>query len=156
MTQCQINSRQPLVQFKYTILNTSVAVTSGFPKDNTIPQQTEGVEVMTVSITPTKATNLLEIYAFVWGQRDDNACDLEMAFFRDSTANAIAACEGIYQPTTGGDNVGTLTTVVTAGSTSATTFKLRCGQISGGTLYIPRGQFGGVDTCFMSVREIEV
>ena len=64
--------------------------TTLMPLDDTIPQNTEGDEYMTLSITPTDADNLLEIEAV--GNFSHSAAGrwLLMALFQDSDADALA------------------------------------------------------------------
>jgi len=137
---------------------TSVFSTSSvIPPDDTIPQNTEGAEVLTVSITPTSATNILviEFNTFL------NASALGgtgAALFQDSTANALAAtCLGTIA-SSGYLLNGSLRHVMTAGTTSATTFKIRAGMLNAGpTLYLSgyagSRLFGGVASTVLTVKE---
>lgn len=108
--------------------------TTTIPKDDTIPQNTEGKEFMTASITPGNSNNTLIIDVTVNGSysgTDGNS--MIAALFQDSTANALAAAnQGIFGS---GNNGGTITFryVMTAGTTSSTTFKVRAGMGSAGT-----------------------
>ena len=61
-----------------------------FPFDNTIPQNTEGTELFTVSITPTSSASKLFIQAVAC--LGNSAGDwMTIALFQDSTANSLAA-----------------------------------------------------------------
>src|SRR3990167_11416304 len=76
------------------VVNTQTgAVATGttvLPNDDTIPQNTEGDEYMTLAITPTNASNKLRIEVVV--QCSGSLLALAaMALFQDSTANALAA-----------------------------------------------------------------
>jgi hypothetical protein len=97
------------------------------PFDNTIPQSNEGAEILTVCITPTSATNLLRIEAvingFSSGLMDTYAI---AALFQDSNANALASGSEYGDGLDGGIAI---TYYMTAGTTSPTTFKLRCGSM---------------------------
>lgn len=132
-----------------------VSGTTTTPVDDTIPQQTEGNELLTVTITPKAATStlLVEVNA---NCSSSAAGTMTSAIFRDSTANAIAA-QGQYLAT----NelfVSVVRVFVAASSTSATTFKLRVGcnnaatvalnGVSGARLY------GGVSMSTITVTEI--
>ena len=126
--------------------------------DNTIPQQTEGNEFMTLAITPTSSSNKLLIEVSI--QLDKNNGNTYMvALFQDSTANALA---GIF---TGGRGSGqseynTFKHFMTAGTTSATTFKVRAGSDGSGTItFNGRGggaMFGGVSVSSITITEIAV
>ena len=106
------------------------------PQDDTIPQNTEGHEVMTLAITPTSATSLLKIEVMCCGATSNNG-SFTMALFQDSTANALSVAEA--KASNANPNMydtGTLTHVMVAGTTSATTFKVRMAPMSAtGTNY---------------------
>jgi len=139
--------------------NTTALVTcsTALPADDTIPQNTEGSEVLTVTITPTSATNILEIdfntsgtqsASNVWG----------VAFFQDTTANAIAA-GGVGSFSSETWLNGSLKYRMVAGTTSSTTFKVRCGK-SSGSIYINGDsvgrKWGGVSSTYLTVTEYQV
>ena len=127
--------------------------TTAIPTDNTIPQNTEGTEIMTVSITPTSTSNILLIEAFVSGSLSASANGV-VALFQDTTANALSACTAgpaIYV-------VMPLTHSMTAGTTSSTTFKIRTGPNTGHFYVNGTGSarlFGGVSACRLRVTEIK-
>lgn len=113
------------------------------PQDDTIPQNTEGQEVMTLAITPTSATSLLKIEVMCSGATSNNG-NFTIALFQDTTANALSAaeCKGNNSSPNMYDT-GALTYVMVAGTTSATTFKVRMGPFSAaGTNYF-NGLSGG-------------
>ena len=101
--------------------------------DDTIPQITEGDQILTCTITPKKATNLLIIevtvpyYAAVAG-----AANI-FALFQDANTDAIAACLYSEENINSYPNqVAVLRHIMTSGTTSATTFQVRAGQDAGG------------------------
>lgn len=118
-----------------TASTTSLAsVTAVIPYDDTIPQNTEGTEILTCSITPTSASSSLAIMCEIHlGGTGTDGIPGTLALFRDSTADAIDAT-GVYCPTQM-ESVG-LQATVSATSTSATTFKLRLGVSSAGTINV--------------------
>lgn len=105
--------------------------TTTTPADDTIPQQTEGNEFLTVTITPKAATStlLVEVNA---NCSSSAAGTMTSAVFRDSGANAVAA-QGQYLATNE-VFVSVVRVFVAASSTSATTFKLRVGCNNAGTV----------------------
>lgn len=109
-------------------LATSALSTPAF--DDTIPQSTEGFEVMTCSITPTSSTNKLkiEVTCFV---SNSLTGDQTVALFQDSTADALATAQDASGNAAKVAAI-TFTHWMTAGTTSSTTFKVRAGA-SGGT-----------------------
>lgn len=139
----------------YTTYGTTSA---DLPNDDTIPQNTEGSEYLTVSITPTKSTNRLRIQSTLMLSAD-GARTAVVALFQDSTANALTATAHTI-PTA--DYLASVPLVyeMAAGTTSATTFKIRVGRGGGvGSIAIngvsSARRFGGVAACRLSVTEIE-
>lgn len=133
--------------------------TTVLPCDNTVPQNTEGDQYMSLAITPTKSTNILVIDSEVTGSLSSGTASAigGMALFQDSTANALAA---VVMPQYYAIN-GILKHSMTAGTTSATTFKVRCGCSVVGTFYLngnPGGVrfFGGTAASSMTITEYEV
>jgi hypothetical protein len=95
------------------------------PFDDTILQIDEGLEVITKAITPASASNLLKIdfHSTIGGTQNYKT----FGIFQDSTANALASnyLYGNYS------NDISLSTVIVAGTTSATTIRCRVGNSSG-------------------------
>lgn len=144
-----------VVSEEYTAFN---SMDASIPIDDTIPQNTEGEEIITKAITPTSATNKLKIDVVVpvhIATGASGATHAVVALFQDSTANALAAIA-----TEGNDEnrIITMTHVMDAGTTSSTTFKVRCGYgtipfvyvngKSGGTRV-----FGGVSKATLTITE---
>ena len=141
-----------------TPIVTVVTCSTAIPYDDSIPQNTEGDEVITVTVTPTSATNRLRI-EFDAGQAGISTTGRVMsALFQDDTANALAA----NALATGYDGFSLrLSHEMAAGTTSATTFKIRVGVTSGLTAYINSNNagsriFGGVAAARLRVTEIKV
>ena len=130
--------------------------TATIPQDDTIPQNTEGTEFMTLSITPTSATSRLRIDVVVNGAGSATNSWI-VALFQDSTANALAAISYNIAANNVAETAA-FTYYMTAGTTSSTTFKVRGGLISAGT-YTFNGQsssrlLGGVMASSITITEI--
>jgi hypothetical protein len=147
-----------LIQTVSNSLNTVFTTTAIIPYDDTIPQNTEGDELLTVSITPTKSANKLYIYAaFVVSAGVSSTTECTVALFQDSTADALAATGFDIQD--GPNNNVSLTHIMSAGTTSATTFKLRIGSVGGQDIIINGDSsstriYGGVCKVVFYVQEI--
>jgi hypothetical protein len=140
-----------------TPYTTASGASAVIPYDNSIPQNTEGNEYLTVSITPKSASNRLVIEAML-----DNVAhtvgnvQFILALFQDSTAGALAA-SATTAPTTG--TRAMLRHEMVAGTTSATTFKIRGGLgSSSGTMYLNADSsgtrvFGGISAMRLRVTE---
>ena len=97
--------------------------------DNTIPQNSEGVEVMTLAITPTNSNNKLHIESRVFLANNTAGEQQAICLFQDSTANALSS--SLHVTSNVGDRqeaVLILSHYMTAGTTSSTTFKIRAGN----------------------------
>lgn len=145
-----------VVQIVNSTVSNVITCSTALPVDDTIPQNTEGTEVTTVTITPRSAANILIIEAIVIASEPGSGKAYgSLALFQDSTANALAAVTQII------DNLGTailtLQHVMVAGTTLATTFKIRAGRLTS-TLYVNGDSsgtrfFGGKCNSGITVRE---
>lgn len=129
-----------VVQVVNTQTGATTTGTTIIPIDNTIPQNTEGDEYMTLAITPTNAANKLKIEV-VWLGSSSVTAWMIAALFQDTTASALAAAWNYQQTATAANNVS-FTHYMTAGTTSATTFKVRAGAHTAGTTTF-NGSSGG-------------
>lgn len=156
--QPETSGTSVLVQAQHAVVTAAVSGTTIMPIDDTIPQNTEGFEVITCAITPSSASNLLIILANVCVSYYDPVGSYlsAMALFQDTTASALAAvltnASGTSVPTT-------LVHKMTAGTTSETTFKIRVGPGGAGTVYINTAngvttrRFGGVHSTTLTILE---
>lgn len=138
---------------------TSGAVATGtttVPLDDTIPQNTEGDQYLTVSITPQNSSSTLVIEADLNVAGSISASQIIAALFRDSTANAIGVAKQ-YISLANVMGIVRVTAVVSAGSATATTFKVRAGLSAAGTLTLNGTSgarlFGGVASSMITVTE---
>lgn len=148
-----------VVQVVNTQTGTAATGTTVIPFDNTIPQNTEGDQYMSLAITPTSATNKLRIEVLTWATNTAGSAWIIAALFQDTTANALDANAILSLTSTAGGFVK-IDYYMTAGTTSATTFKVRMGASTGGTTTF-NGQggvalFGGVLMSSITITEITV
>jgi len=141
---------------------TSALVTANvtIPTDDTIPQKTEGVEVLTATITPTSATNKLFIIFSASMGNTIGGQSSTIALFQDATTNSLSSIITSYNGVNNSSEHGVLTYYMTAGTTSATTFKIRVGPQVGSSSYINGNAaariFGGVASTQLTIIEIKV
>ena len=118
------------------IVNTETgAVATGTtttPLDNTIPQNTEGNQFMSLSITPTNSGSTLIIDVVLYGSASGGTAII-VGLYQDSTANALAVGMARAATTTSQACVA-FRHKMTAGTTSSTTFNVRAGNNGAGTL----------------------
>jgi hypothetical protein len=129
--------------------------TTIMPFDDTVPQITEGTEFMTISITPTNPTSILEIEltAFM-------ACSISeriaSAIFQDAIAGALVAAVTL-SPSTNGSSEHVYSVRLQANTTSAITFRFRAGPASAATVTFNGSAggriFGGVMASSLRVTE---
>lgn len=130
--------------------------TTLIPNDDTIPQNTEGDQYMSLAITPKSATSKLVIEVVTQATSSAAPNNIIAALFQDSTANALAAME---TGQVSGANAPQMkfTHVMTSEITSETTFKVRIGQQLAGTLTFNGASggrlLGGVMASSIVIRE---
>ncbi len=117
-----------VIQTVYAEFGTYSSSSSNIPQDNTIPQLSEGVTILSSSITPTSVNN--KVIIRTQGMLGFAAGYGTISLFKNSGANAIYA---------GGINCTTATHPLNSGiefmdspsSTSSTTYAVNVGAISG-------------------------
>jgi hypothetical protein len=142
------------VQRAYTSSGAVDTTTTALPPDDTIPQNTEGKQAFSLSITPTSAAHVMRIRSILYcaGSADGRIAN---ALFQDSGADAIS---------TGYNDMGAVNVAgpipvdhqKLAGTTSSVTFAVRYGSGSGTiTLngFSSARKYGGVLNSFLEVEE---
>lgn len=132
------------------------------PFDDTVPQNTEGDEYMTLAITPKSATSRLVIDVLWQGSNSGAAgstSQMSVALFQDSVASALASVL-VSQFATSGVMLFPLTHSMISGTTSSTTFKVRAGMGFAGTTTF-NGQSasrysGGVLVSSITITEVAI
>jgi hypothetical protein len=150
----------PLVFLQQVSVDTGAVATGTtvMPMDDTIPQNTEGDEYMTLAITPLSASSSLIIEVTAFLTVSNAAQYVSGAIFKDADANALGA-GAIWIAVLSEMHNLKFSIKVASGSTAARTYKFRAGRDTGaGTVsFNGRGgsrRFGGV--CASSIRITEV
>lgn len=136
---------------------TVATVTATTPFDDTIPQNTEGTEVLSVTITPRSSSSKMRITVNILGSMDVATATYCAALFRDSVADALAASWATASFNTGPANTSFSYTYA-HGSSVAMTFKVRVGVSSNTFTLNGSGGvrlFGGVMGSSITVEEIQ-
>lgn len=147
-----------MLQMVSTVTGAVATGTTLIPADDTIPQNTEGDQYMSLAITPQSSTSKLIIDVTVNGAASGAAPNaIFAALFQDTTANALAvAWTTSYQAGTAIQVKFSYT--MTSGTTSATTFKVRVGAQNAGTFTfngVGGARFmGGVLASSIVIREV--
>lgn len=130
-----------------TSLDTAVAI----PHDNTVPQNNEGLECMSLAITPVSATNRLRVdVTALLGNSAAYRCIA--ALFKNSDADALMAGSNDSDTTERGNCAVTFSYFMTAGTTDEMTFKVRFGSPSA-TAYF-NGIYGAAGISSITITEI--
>jgi hypothetical protein len=138
--------------------NSFLSTTNTIPLDDTIPQNTEGAEFLTCSITPISASSKLYINVVFNTCASVTGALSTIALFQDSTANALIACWGTTSTANSPPPPMTLSYSMTSGTTSSTTFKVRGGMNSAGTFQVNGASgaryLGGSMISFIGITEV--
>jgi len=155
-TSAVINPSTTTVQHVYTTSGTWTLTSAQIPPDDTIPQITEGIQVLVATITPRNVNNRLRIRGLVW-VGTDNALQFTCALFQGTTADAIAV--GFIW----GNVAGTLFPCIVehemlAGTTSLTDFKVNVGGSAAANWgingYVTGRRYGGIMLSHLEIDEI--
>ena len=144
------------VQTLYTT-QTSSSAGSFDMRRTSIPTNSDGAEVFTVSITPTASDSTLLVYVLCKVAPGGDGNRMCIMLFQDSVSNALEMATEMAQ--SGGDMINlAMNYKKTSGTTSSTTFKVRMAPHTGETMYINRGNSdaigGGIMTSSIVVWEI--
>ena len=133
-----------------------VTGSTAMPSDDTKPQISEGVEVLTGAITPTSAANVLRIDANCMVANATSAATVGAALF-DGGADALAAMQTATR-TSGEAMPLPLSHEMLAAVTSSKTFSVRVGTSGGLTITLNGAAgsrlLGGVANSYLKMREI--
>ena len=152
---------------------TTNSISGAVAYDNSIPQNSEGEEILTLAITPTAASSTLYItcevptLVSVPANASPSTGAAIASLFVDTTANALAAQVGCRvsglssTDTLAAENAIVFTHAVSAASTSARTYKIRVGVMTvvagGATVSVtvnPTATLGGVRLARMTIMEV--
>lgn len=130
--------------------------TTAFPVNNVIPVNTAGDQYMAATITPTNAASTLLIDV-AWNGANSTFNPHGCALFQDAVVNALAAVPFNPQSVNQAFTIAFRHKMI-AGTTSATTFKVRAGSNAGPTTTFNgqggAGLFGGVLASSITIWEI--
>lgn len=145
-----------IVQDVLTLSSAAATGTTTIPLDDTIPQITEGTEFLTATITPTNVANRLIIEAVLHISSDTGSRHLIGALFQGAGANALAVSSA-FMATAAAFTVLVIRHEMAAGTTSATTFRIRAGTDAAATVTLNGlssvRKFGGATLSAFRVTE---
>ena len=121
--------------------------TAQIPADDTIPQITEGTQILVSTITPKSATDILRVSVTGTVGMSANG-DAIISLFRDSTANAVAAQRIMSASASDTGHAFSLVYRVVANGVVAQNFSVRIGPSTATTVYV-----GGLTTAFLGATQ---
>jgi hypothetical protein len=126
----------------YAEYTTNAALTTAIPIDNTVPQNTEGTQIISVSFTPKTVTNRIRLR--FQGEFGANAtpCSVVAAVFSSASAGALRSVL-ITSPTADYATPIALEYEYVPGVTTALTFSVRVGPTTGFTMRMNGTTAGG-------------
>lgn len=144
-----------------SVISRDSAVATGtttIPADDTIPQNTEGDQYMTKAITPTVAANVLRVFHHGQYAHSSTIAGVTAVLHQDSTANGLIVALGAKADLANQPSQVNLEHRMLAATTSSTTFKVRAGTSTAGTVTFNGASsarlFGGVYTSTLLIEEI--
>ena len=154
------NAMQPAGSVLNTVQSentTLTACSTAIPDDNTIPQNNEGTEVLTATITPSSTSNKILVRVCLQGNGPRDSY-IGAAIFTDSNANAIAAT--FVNSWRGMVPMQPIEYLHSPNTTSAITYKVRAGALGSGTFYLNgdylgNAKFGGTMRSTLTLQEIK-
>ncbi len=145
-----------VIQSVLATTNSYTSHTTAIPYDDTIPQNTEGEQILTATITPTSTSTKVRCTAIL--QVDGAAQESVGAIFRGAGVNALYAASSYA-------NLDALNQLILAyedvpGSVAAQVYNIRVGTNGGGALYVNGTSggrmFGGTCVSSLLLEEIAV
>jgi len=159
VTNNAMDSSSPLVQIVYASKSAYQLLSTVMNAGDVIPTNVAGDEILTLAITPKRTTNILVIEFSTMLQQKNNSDSSEFALFQDATANALSATRGVGASSSD-VAICYLRHIMVAGTTAATTFKIRGGPEAAGNAIAVNGdinalarRFGGVAATFLTIKE---
>jgi hypothetical protein len=145
-----------LLQTQIVTLGTVLTGTTTIPYDNTIPQITEGIQVLSLNITPINSSSILEIQFQIMispgsGMSDRYAASLFKVGSNNALITSMQYAAGLETRILSGLHR------ITSGGTSQQTFTIRGGAASVGTVTFNgvsgTQYYGGTFNSYMIIKE---
>ena len=154
--QAYFARRTPFGQTVSFITGAYLSGVGQIPQDDTIPQNTEGYEFMSLPINPLSASSKLEVNSKgILYSSSSGSWRVAASLFRDSDLNAIGTDEVVG----GGTAWGVIlfpNATINSNSTNLTTFKFRAGSSISSTLYLNGyggRYYGGSFSSYIKINE---
>lgn len=140
-----------IVQTVYAEYTAQTDLSALIPYDNTVPQNTEGTQILSASITPSSATNRVRAMVFLCGTVGGGWSAAAGLFRGGASAIAAKAFAGAIDAAT--SSLCDFVFEDVPGVTSALTYTVRVGPASGTAVKL-NNQLGGSQRCVLILEEI--
>jgi hypothetical protein len=145
-----------VLQVLQTTYVTNANLTTVIPADDTIPQSTEGTQVLSQAIIPASSSNKILCIYSGWGEGDGTSTSFASAsLFRGTTCINAST---VHEVASGQAAVHSITHLDSPATTSSTTYSVRVGPDAGTVrlngLFNAR-LFGGASACTLTLMEIK-
>lgn len=154
---------QLIVDRKFASYSSAALISGVIPLDDTRPQVSEGSQILSITITPKKSTNILRARFSGWGSCAGGDYIICSLFDSITGSNAIQSAAVIAFNTAGWPIHIGLEHEWVCGSASSITVQIRIGTTGGSGLYLNSGGssgggrvLGGSSSCTLVVEEINV
>ena len=142
----------------YGTVNASAVITDTITFDTSIPQITDGGEILSLDYTPKSATSKLKIRYGSFASHSVGAANLAFCIFKSTQTDALDTTP-IFLPDNGNpDSVNGYFEMV-SGTTSPLTISLRGGATEAGTMYVHASSttspYGTSAKSYISIEEVE-
>lgn len=149
-----------IVKSVYSENSTYTSINAVIPFDDTIPQNTEGSEILSASITPISSSNRIRVRVSLYtGAGANGSVTGVFSVFRDGVANALFATSN-YNDVSYQTNHIEFEFYDSPSSVSPITYKVRIGTNVSTDPIVINGtnlrKFGGVAKCTLVLEEIKV
>lgn len=151
-----------VLQVKRTESTSTVSSSTTIPYDNTDPTSSEGVEILSLSFTPTSATADLYLFFTIFANEDSNVGDrIALPVFKGTTLIGVGYQNATYGSSSSNWIVNNFSIKHSPASTSAATYSVR-GGVNAGTFeslgsmtYMDNAKYGANIVNSMTIMEIE-
>jgi hypothetical protein len=151
--------RQAMPARAYTEYTANASLTTTIPQDDTIPQNTEGTEILTASITLKAAANRVRVrFSGVAYTGTDDISAIVSALFLNSGADALAVCFWRESGDSAADHIWPMVIDFehAPGSVGPHTYKIRAGPPSGSMRFNGNSGrlYGGASRAVLILEEV--
>lgn len=147
-----------VINSTYAEYTANASLTAVLPYDDTIPQSTEGTQILSVSLTPTSATNKVRVRFQCQAAGNGANVVAGAALFVNSDINAVRASFTVFPSATDIGAVG-FEYLHTPGAITAQTYAVRMGPRATETIRLNGTTgariYGGVSAATLVVEEIK-